>query len=127
MSEFDEIAAEVLAHSEDADEWEQEPVVIDTKPSGSQVISARLPTALADELLIEAERRGVKPSELVRDAVQKLLHKQVTAFGGITVVGVTASPLLTVKTPVSTPRAENSNPVVGPEEAPIAPLAFLSA
>lgn len=60
MAETEHIADEVLAHSEDEDEWEDEPEQIESRPSGTQVISARLPTALAEELLAGASRRKVR-------------------------------------------------------------------
>lgn len=79
---------EVLAHSEDEGEWEEQAEQIERRPSGTQVISARLPTAIAEALLAEAARRGVRPSELVRDAVDAYLHAapgqvvDIVAFGG---------------------------------------------
>lgn len=66
-------ADEVLAHSEDEGEWEDEPVAVDRRPTGSAVVSVRLPRALADLLFAEAARRGVKPSEVVRAAVERHL------------------------------------------------------
>ena len=44
-------AEEVLAHSEDPGEWSDEPAQIGSRPSATQVVSARLPSALAEELL----------------------------------------------------------------------------
>lgn len=76
-------ADEVLAHSTDEGEWEEEPEQIESRPSGSQVISARLPTPLADELLSEAARRGVRPSELVRIAVESFLIARPAGVAGI--------------------------------------------
>jgi hypothetical protein len=76
-------ADEVLAHSTDEGEWEEEPEEIESRPSGSQVISARLPTPLADELLSEAARRGVRPSELVRIAVESFLIARPAGVAGI--------------------------------------------
>lgn len=56
-------------------EQEDQPVQIERRPSGMQVISARLPTPLAEQLFTEAERRGVKLSELIREAVAQFLGK----------------------------------------------------
>jgi hypothetical protein len=88
MTEDMGLADELVAHSEDEDEWADEPVQIESRPSGSQVISARLPTQLAEELLAAAASRGAKPSELVREAVEAWLHNvpgavmDVRAFAG---------------------------------------------
>jgi len=80
------IADEVLAHSEDDGEWEEAPEAIERRPRGTQVVSARLPVELAQELLAEAARRGSKPSELVREAVEQYFRKggieSVTAYAG---------------------------------------------
>ncbi|WP_216894523.1 CopG family transcriptional regulator [Nocardia alni] len=123
MSKFEDLAGEVLAHSEDDDEWEQEPEPIETKPSGTQVVSARLPAQLAEELLTEAERRGIKPSELIRDALQQYLHPRFNVIaGGTAFINVSTSPLLTVRTRVDQYLAENSNPVVQQAEALVPPL-----
>jgi hypothetical protein len=80
-------ADDVLAHSEDEGEWDDEPDEIENRPSGSQVISARLPTVLAEELLAEAASRGVRPSELVRQAVEALLRDQPRPLAGLIVHG----------------------------------------
>ncbi len=81
------VADDVLAHSEDEGEWEDGPAVIEGRPRGTQVISARLPVALAQQLLNEAGRRGVKPSDLVREAMEQFLSQDalpesVTGFPG---------------------------------------------
>lgn len=81
------VADDVLAHSEDEGEWEDGPAVIESRPRGTQVISARLPVALAQQLLSEAGRRGVKPSDLVREAMEEFLSpdastESVTGFPG---------------------------------------------
>jgi len=81
------VADDVLAHSEDEGEWEDGPALIESRPRGTQVISARLPVALAQQLLDEAGRRGVKPSDLVREAMegflsQDALPESVTGFPG---------------------------------------------
>ncbi len=105
-------ADEILAHSQDEGEWEDEPEQIAARPSGSQVISARLPTALAEELLSEAGRRGVRPSELVREAVESMLHGRRGA-----VAGLVANSGGTLRVAVlSDYRTENLNLVVEPPE-----------
>lgn len=64
-------ADDVLAHSEDEDEWDDEPVAIEVRPSGNQVLSARIPAALANRVFFEAERRQLKVSEVVRAAIEQ--------------------------------------------------------
>jgi hypothetical protein len=58
--------------TEQHDEWEVEEVQT-PKPVGA-VISVRLPQDLADRLLREAERRGVRTSAIVREAVEAFLE-----------------------------------------------------
>jgi hypothetical protein len=113
MGETAKSADEVLAHSEDEGEWEAEPELIESRPSGTQVISARLPTILAEELLDEASRRGVRPSEVVRQAVEAYLRS-----GSARVAGISArsTGTLRVTTPLSDYRTENPNLVVLPTE-----------
>ncbi len=123
MSEsFDGVAGDVLAHSEDAGEWEEERVEIQARPSGTQVISTRLPSHLAERLLAEAARRGVKPSELVRVALERVLNQEhvvpvITANGG-----TTGGPPLRILSPISHYTMENSNLVV--EESAVVALGF---
>jgi len=105
-------ADEIIAHSQDEGEWEDEPEQIETRPSGNQVISARLPTALAEKLLSEAGRRGVRPSELVREAVEALLHDRP---GGVAGMIANTGGTLSVAV-LSDYRTENRNLVVEPPE-----------
>jgi predicted DNA-binding protein len=80
------IADDVLDHSEDDGEWDEEPEVIERRPRGTQVVSARLPVDLAQQVLAEASRRGAKPSELVREAIEHYFRRDrtgsVTAYAG---------------------------------------------
>ena len=108
-------ADELLAHSEDDGEWEDEPAQIESRPSGTQVISARLPTALAEELLAEATRRNVKPSDLIRQAVDSFLHARPDHIAGISAYS-TGSVRVVVY--LDQYRTENLNPVVEPAEPP---------
>jgi len=108
-------ADEVLAHSTDEGEWEDEPEQIESRPSGSQVISARLPAHLANELLSEAARQGLRPSELVRIAVEALLLARPAGVAGISAHG---EGRLRVDLPGQY-ETENLNPVVEiPTEPP---------
>jgi hypothetical protein len=80
-------ADDVLAHSEDEGEWDDEPVAVERRPSGSQVLSVRVPDDVAALVLAEAERRGVRLSEVVRGA----LVAYVTPWAGWKVVTVHVS------------------------------------
>jgi len=112
MAKIEGAAAEILAHSQDEGEWEDEPEQIESRPSGNQVISARLPTALAEELLSEAGRRGVRPSELVREAVETFMHHQP---GSVADMNANSAGTLRVAV-LSDYRTENLNLVVEPPE-----------
>lgn len=76
-------ADEVLRHSEDEGEWDEQAEQIEVRPSGTQVISARLPAGLAEQLLAEARRRGVKASELVRQAVEAFMSVPANGVFGL--------------------------------------------
>lgn len=123
MTESDEIANDVLAHSEDDNEWDDQPVRIEARPSGTQVISTRLPTALAEELFAKAEQKGLKPSELVREAVDHYLHaKMASATGEVhTAISAFVGGNLRIVTPLAQYRTENSNPVIEPDDVPAPP------
>lgn len=116
MAETEGPVDEVLAHSEDEGEWEDEPEQIETRPSGSQVISARLPSALAERLLSVAASRGVRPSELVRDAIEMWLR---SSPGSVVDIKAHAGNNMRVLTPPWSPdRTENYNLVVGVQATP---------
>src|SRR5215472_13328625 len=104
MGDMSRSADDVLAHSEDEGEWEEEPELIESRPSGTQVVSARLPTILAEELLDEAGRRGIRPSELVRQAVDAFLRAGSGRVAGISARG---TGMLRVVTPLSDLQTEN--------------------
>jgi hypothetical protein len=116
----EEAVEEVLAHAEDEDEWEEQPTRIESRPTGTQVISARLPTALAEKLLAEAARRGLKPSELVRAAVERMLH----AEAGLAAFTMSNDVRVRVLTPVSPSRTENPNLVLTDEPSKVVALGF---
>jgi len=101
------VADEILAHSEDPGEWKDEPEQIESRTSGNQVISARLPTDLAQNLLSEAARPGVRPSKLVRQAVEAFLR---VGQGGVADINAYSVGMLRVFLPVeSQSRTENDN------------------
>jgi hypothetical protein len=114
MAERERSADEVLAHSEDEGEWEEEPEQIESRPSGTQVISARLPSVLAEDLLAQAARRGVRLSELVREAVEKWLSKPA----GVTDIRAYVGQNMRIVTPTPQSRTENFNLVVQVETHP---------
>lgn len=81
----------------------------DVRYSAMQAVSARLPTALVEELADEAARRGIKLSELVRQAVETLLRKEPD---GTTNLNASVSYQVTIMTPLSQYQTENANLVV---------------
>jgi hypothetical protein len=115
MTQKDSEADDVLAHSEDDDEWEEEPAQIESRPSGTQVISARLPSALAEALLAEAQRLRVRPSELVREAVERRLMAKPS---GIVDIRASAGQNMRIVSPTPQSSSENFNLVVQVEVNP---------
>lgn len=115
MGDKERPAGDILEHSEDQEEWEQEPEEIESRPSGSQVISARLPTALAEQVLAEAARREAKPSEVVREAIGIWLR---AIPGGVAEIRAYAGQNMRVITPSMEGRTENFNLVVEAEANP---------
>lgn len=108
-------ADEVLARSMDEDEWDEEPAEIEARPSGTQVISARLPTALAEELLARGQQMNARPSELVREAVEMWLKSRPC---GVVDIRASAGQNMRVVTPTIESRSENFNLVVQVEASP---------
>ena len=108
-------AKEVLEHSEDEGEWAEAPEQIESRPSGMQVISARLPTALAEQLLAEAANRDVRLSDLVRQAVESFL---LTETRGVAEIVAYPGTSMRVLTPLPEQRTENFNLVVEIETEP---------
>jgi hypothetical protein len=115
MAEKGSAADEVLAHSEDEGEWEEEPAQIESRPSGTQVISARLPSVLAEALLAEAQRLRVRPSELVREAVERWLTAKPS---GMLDIRASAGQNMRIVAPTSESRSENFNLFVQVEASP---------
>lgn len=74
MSDRD-VADDVLAHSEDEGEWENEPVVLERRSTGTQVLSARLPRELAHRVFAAAEERRTRPSDVLREALESYFAK----------------------------------------------------
>jgi hypothetical protein len=116
MPEIEQPVDDVLARSEDEGEWEDEPAQIESRPSGSQVISARLPSDLAEGLLSAAASRGVRPSELVREAVEAWLRP---APGSVVDIRAYAGSNMRLVMPAwPQGRTENYNLVVGVQATP---------
>jgi len=120
MTDYEQAAEEVLAHAEDDDEWEEQPTRIESRPTGTQVISARLPTDLAEELLTEAARRGLRPSELVREAVERMLQSEA----GLAALTTFNDGRVRVLTRVSPARTENPNLILTDEPSKLVALGF---
>lgn len=108
-------ADEILAHSTDDGEWDDEAETIEARPSGTQVISARIPTPLAEQFFAEAARRRMKVSDLVREALDLLLSPRGV---GRASVNATASILVRVDASTKGYRTANPNLVVDIETEP---------
>lgn len=78
MAESKEEIEAMLAHSGDEDEWDDAPETIERRPSGMRVVSARLPIDLADRLVERAKAMNVRPSDVIRDALERSFRQ--TAF-----------------------------------------------
>jgi hypothetical protein len=63
------MAEDAFAHRHDPGEWAEEPADITVKPSGSEVVSVRVPSALFDHLEQAASEAGQTISQFVRDAI----------------------------------------------------------
>lgn len=74
-----------------------------------QAVSARLPAALVEQLTGEAARRGIKPSELIRQAVEGLLRGGQEKRPDL---NASVGHQMTIVTPLSQYQTENSNLVV---------------
>jgi hypothetical protein len=79
------------------------------RPSVMQAVSARLPAVLVEMLNKEATRRGVRPSELIRQAIEALLRGESGSTAGL---NASVGNQMTVMTPLSHYRTENANLVV---------------
>jgi metal-responsive CopG/Arc/MetJ family transcriptional regulator len=85
------------------------------RTSAMQAVSARLPAVLVEQLTEEATKRGIRPSELIRQAIEALLRggpeKSVD-------LNASAGNQMTVVTRLSQYQTENPNLVV---EVPMEP------
>ena len=76
------------------------------KPPVMQAVSARLPASLVQELAEAAAQRGLRPSELIREAVEALLHRKPAVIADL---DASAGVQMSVVTPMNPPRKENAN------------------
>ena len=90
-------------------------VHIESRPSGSHVISVRLPEALAEQLLARASAEGTRPSELVRQAVAAFLAGPLLGLSATCTGTMRADPLPGHYETV------NANPVTGPALIEVTP------
>lgn len=67
-------AKELLEHRDEPGEWNDEPESVTVKPSGSEVVSFRLPAGEVDALTDAAEANGETVSEFIRKALALRLY-----------------------------------------------------
>jgi hypothetical protein len=105
---MDQPARDVLSSGEGEDQGVSQAAQNETRSSGMQVLSTRVPAALAQELQVEAARQGVRPSELLRRAVEGLLSHGSVA----TELNPTTGNQMRVTTDLPKYTTENANLVV---------------
>ncbi len=71
-----DLIKELYEHKDDPDEWSEEAVPIEVRPSRTSVVSFRLPTEEMDALEEAASAAGESLSEYVRKAVALRLHRE---------------------------------------------------
>jgi metal-responsive CopG/Arc/MetJ family transcriptional regulator len=81
----------------------------DARTSAMQAVSARLPAVLVEQLTEEAAKRGIRPSELIRQAVETLLRGGPEKSAELS--GSTGNQM-TIMTPLTQYQTENANLVV---------------
>lgn len=67
-------ADDLYEHRNDADEWDDQPVEIEVRPAGSEVVSFRLPSDELDRVMEAAEAAGESLSQFVRGALRVRLQ-----------------------------------------------------
>lgn len=72
-----ELAAELHAHRNDPDEWDETPVQTEVRPQRAVVTSVRLPVAEFIAVQKAAKAAGQTVSEFVRSAIAMRLHERV--------------------------------------------------
>lgn len=71
-------AGELYEHRNDPDEWDDEAVEIDVRPSGSEVVSFRISSEEFDRVSEAVRESGESLSEFIRVAVRTRLEAPVT-------------------------------------------------
>lgn len=121
MDERD-LARQLHESRDDPDEWENGRTDIESRPSGSQVVSFRMPTEEFDLLQNDLEATGEKLAEYIRKAIAVRLHGVPI---GPTVELTSGATRLTIRSHIVTePRrgssfAENLVPDYGPATAAV--------
>ncbi|WP_420622816.1 hypothetical protein [Candidatus Poriferisodalis sp.] len=85
----EEGAAELYKHRDDPGEWDDQPVEIDVRPGGSEVVSFRIPTEELDSVTEAARVAGESLSQFVRGALSARLKPPMRALART----VTSGPL----------------------------------
>lgn len=67
-------ADDLFEHRNDPDEWEDQPVEIEVRPAGSEVVSFRLPSDELDRVMEAARAAGESLSQFVRGALSGRLE-----------------------------------------------------
>lgn len=67
-------ADDLFDHRNDPDEWDDEPAEIDVRPTGSEVVSFRLPSDELDRVMEAARAIGESLSQFVREALNDRLE-----------------------------------------------------
>lgn len=81
----------------------------EARTSAMQAVSARLPAVLVEQLTAEAAKRGIRPSELIRQAVEALLRGGPEKNPDL---NASVGYQMTVVTPLNQYQTENPNLVV---------------
>ena len=81
------------------------------RPSAMQAVSVRLPVSLVKDLNDEANKRGIRPSELLRIAIEALLYPPPKSDAGAD-LNASVGYQMTVVAPLARYYTENSNLVV---------------
>jgi hypothetical protein len=105
MSKESDLVKELHAHRNDPEEWSEETEDIEVRPSGSEVVSFRLPSEELDALAEASKEAGESLSEYVRKAIAVRLHG--IAIGPVVQVSLGTGTLLVRSHIVTGTRSEN--------------------
>lgn len=92
-------ADDLFDHRNDPDEWDDQPVEIEVRPTGSEVVSFRLPSDELDRVMEAARAVGESLSQFVRGALSVRLEPPGQALARTVTSGplarhVSAGPLV---------------------------------